>query len=461
MNKVKWVVFGMVALVALAVPSFTGQARESGYIPLRTSRPMDFPAEENLLLQIRNDQDVSKMRDHAWSLFAGLNQPAPIWGTWFTKCDVKLALQACAPRISNSSQRRVLRGLEIPAQALSPFVRSDSPDRIAQFFQAFRQNPQFASVLFNRPAARHILDHQLYSLEELEKINQKRNAANSPETEREIPPFPMNAVVLKTAWQVVYENGDQKIGPLYVWNESVASSLRALGPNSSIDDSNHWGPSIMIDTTAGRRCEDHDYENNVPLACFFYYEIKDSNDLASLPVDLIKFVGSVRPGTAPAFLILVAMHVITKETPDWVWSTFWWDNHASQSPFAENRPTILHGKWRHFLMDTTLSADTPRDPLDQKNKICFNPYLEVRFPNGIVSNCVQCHQMAIYHKLSKSDGYDLGLPWRDGRPANGTKPAPDYFKGALKVDFMWSIANRQDQRLASFLDELQIFLKPQ
>lgn len=232
----------------------------------------------------------------------------------------------------------------------------------------------------------------------------------------------------------------------------VCSPLFRHGQNKSPSD---FDSSVTIDTTPGKNCEDRDYgeTEKVPLSCFYFYDVKDEHDLNSLPIALAKIVGSVPPASTGTYLILVAVHVITKETPDWVWATFWWHNLASEGPYAANRPGSVRGPWRHFLMDTTLSEQTPWDPEDGKNKICFNPYLEAQFNNGVVSNCVQCHKRATFPG-NLSMGLKLGLPGRDGM----LTADPHYFDGSVKTDFMWSIASPRDVRVVNFLKDLQSFL---
>jgi hypothetical protein len=73
-------------------------------------------------------------------------------------------------------------------------------------------------------------------------------------------------------------------------------------------------------------------------------------------------------------------------------------------------------------MDIAYAADTPRDA-DGGPHSCMNPWLEARFPNGLHSNCVACHQRAIV-------GATEYLPVTRG----SEKPA------GMQTDFVWSIA---------------------
>ena len=111
-------------------------------------------------------------------------------------------------------------------------------------------------------------------------------------------------------------------------------------------------------------------------------------------------------------------------------------------------------------MDTTLSEKTPLE-MDQGRKICFNPYLEEIFPNGIISNCVQCHKRAVYSPSEQSakggEGYELGLPPRCSETGAGPLPRcsktdESYFHDVLQTDFIWSIPEAQDLAVRNLMD---------
>jgi hypothetical protein len=464
-------IFCILFLVACGYSTDTcsAQAGRSPYQALRLPSPQKFPTRQELLLQYRDGQDVKKIREHAWDLFAGLTRDSPVWETWFTKCEVHLETQKCPKLIDQSNRHRLFRGFEIPVQFIhelvltpkapgrlvAPGASSDPLPQVFGFAKDFGEHPQFASVLYNREAANHILHNKLYSKSVLDELNNARLSSQAPDAEREIPSFPAGSVVLKTAWQVVYERKGNHTGPLYVWDPEIGKAMQAVGKDQAKDPS-QFGSSVTIDTTPGRRCNDVDYRDLVPLSCFYYYKIKSKQDLKSLPTSLAIFAGSDPPAAENAYFVLVAVHVTTKETPDWVWATFWWSNRATQGPFAFYRPSGLQGEWRHFLMDTTLSEETPHDS-DGGNKICFNPYLEAKFNNGIVSNCIQCHKRAIYP--GKNNGYALGLPWRDGNAANEVPPDPHYYEGSVRTDFLWSITTPQNPDFTKFLNQLQQLLE--
>jgi hypothetical protein len=441
---------------------------------------------EEQLLRARDEQDVAKMREHAWEVFAGLTTERgglPVWQTWYTKCDVHLALEDCPPAATVGVSRLgpITSSLEISPQTilqleqLMEFALKNQADEaqesekateaVQSFLDAQRRHPQLASVFFNRPAANHILENKLYEGQTLDRIHCERTVSRSFKSESEIPPFPRRAVVVKAAWELVRLDAGYLTTPVHVWNPKLQASFQIQ--DNKLGSSEDWLNPVRIDTNPSHKCEDgKDYDGVAPLDCFFAFPI----DKDLITQDLIKLVGefiNVPHTPGKYYLVLMGLHVMTKEAPDWLWATFWWHNHPNHPDYGSDRPprSVLRGNhWRHFLMNTTLSRMTPIDPPPQGGgpKICFNPYLEEDQKNGVVSNCIQCHRHAAYSNEDKTiEGQQLGLTWRDGKtPPRPTPRDPHYFDDVLRSDYVWSIATTRSTNLRNFLtnllDELQL-----
>ncbi len=444
------------------------------YRKLLIPGPFRFPTPESELLKMRDDQDVAAMRNHAWNLFAGLTNAEgpmarrpPRWDTWFTKCDVKLSI-CLPPSPKTSNQERLMRAFAIPAQNVftanlnANLLRSNSASYHTELENALlsflKEDPQFASVLFNQPARDFVLGNGLYSKSVLDQMLSDRLKANAVEGEREIAPFPRDAVVLKTAWELVTAQTDGK-AQLWVWNPEMEKEEQ-FEPGIAIPRAKGWNKSVTIDTTK-RGCRDGDYADDepIPIDCFYSFPINAAVPYWDQLVNEINNMGVPTPGSR-SYMVLMAVHVATKEITDWVWATFWWFNQSSNRDYGWDRPpsSILKGnKWRHFLMDTTLSGNTPLAS-DFGNKICYNRYLEEKQPNGMVSNCIGCHVRAVYsHNANLGRcGYALGHTQRCTETQLGSLPkcldiihtectgVEDYYQSAIKTDFLWSIPGNQD-----------------
>jgi hypothetical protein len=239
-------------------------------------------------------------------------------------------------------------------------------------------------------------------------------------------------------------------GLLVTWKSELWDEIQQADA-----DLDSFGRKLKVNTDATVSCEDRDYkdkEDPVPLACFYYVPLRTQKDVDALPAD-IKLLGS--PGISPGdFLVLVGLHITTKEIPQWTWATFWWDNHSRSDWHSLGRPHRIGTPWNHYLMNVTLNGMTPVEQ-DGGPKICFNPFLETNVTNGVISNCLLCHSKAAFGSVPRATGYDLGVLGRDGKSlASGNPPMPDYFDKMVSTDFLWSLASPRSPQLTSVLAEL-------
>jgi hypothetical protein len=471
------VLLTVASFLVLSGASPQGRFSDPAYEPLRLPHGRAFPASEKALLRMRdnpNRRSAKKLRAHAWDIFAGLtNEEAPIWETWYTKCDVHLEVNGCPtnPSARISVRQRQFRNFEIPIQSLRQFeglsatpaasnpqtpsvTSKTSPLEVALliFLTNLREYPQFASVLFNREAAKNIVDNCLYP-----RANHARPSASgacpSPLTApAKVAPFDRTSVVLKTSWELIHPTpGTNLAGPLTTWNPDLWNQVHP----ENTDPTPFAKNTLMINTMPGLSCENRDYPDgeSVPLSCFFYYKLTEE-DIKAFPVTLVDI--DDKAFQCGDLVVLVAVHVATKEIGDWVWATFWWDNHSVSDRYGSGRPLDIKPNWSHFLMDTTLSGTTPV-ACDGGPKICFNPYLETRIvPNGVISNCLECHRNAAYGSQDAGvDVYGLGILSRNGKTlANGQAAISGYFNHRVSTDFLWSLAEGEDPALQRVLNKL-------
>lgn len=149
-------------------------------------------------------------------------------------------------------------------------------------------------------------------------------------------------------------------------------------------------------------------------------------------VALITLGRNIREGDS---LTLIGVSLASKEIANWVWATYWWHDFADQGPYAADRPAALTGEWRSFLMQTAFDSTMPVSAQGAPH-VCFNPWLEGRFPDGghgagVVSNCMACHSRASFPAIKF-------LPVTRGEPDLAGDPA--YRQGRLRTGFLWSIA---------------------
>jgi hypothetical protein len=411
-----------------------------------------WPTPPESLIAFRNTQKVPELRRHAWQLLAGLTarsivadpKSLPIWETWYTKDETFVSPPAC---ITGVLRGPIHRKLEMPLEIVAAiqseaYLNDEDASKSALDYFSQVDKSIHSNVLYNAAACEHI---DRFGLTNLAGLQMQFKQLNAPAAEWSIPPFPSDSVIVKAFWKGVFHNKDNT---LKVWDPPDPNR-----PNC------HEGCSRTVKlrvAAAGEPCKPN--KDFIPTSCFYNVPVTRDNlgeMLAAWPVN---------PGDV---MILVAFHVITKEVPDWTWSTFWWHDKPDVGTFAEGRLDEIQGSWRNYLMDTTLSMETPwestatqgrargdiRDACGQnwempsRDKICFNPYLEHAVggaTNAALSNCMNCH---IRSTFVIPAGQDMrGIAWRGYLSSDAPCLA-----GRLRLDYLWSLPHETHQSLQEFM----------
>jgi hypothetical protein len=301
--------------------------------------------------------------------------------------------------------------------------------------------PVISYSLYNRAAYAHIREHHLYETRELERLRVSGAADRAVPTSRSVPQFPRDAIVMKTVWWPVAQSGAT---PLPVW-DAEANPPRAEG-NGYLT----WRRVVLVSTTGGSAVTQpstawfggHAYARpqTVPLEGFYWLRV-DERLAAVLRADTnaskAVAIALGRPIHGGDYLVLVGVSLASRAINDWVWAAFWWHDRWTHGVFAADRPASVTGVWSHFLMDSALDSNLPRSP-DGTPHVCFNPWLEARFPDlgsggGTESNCMTCHRRAAYPASNF-------LPVTRGKP--DTRRDPAFAPGTLRTSFLWSLARR-------------------
>jgi hypothetical protein len=299
--------------------------------------------------------------------------------------------------------------------------------------------PVLTYALYNEAAYAHIRSHRLDLKTELDALRSSGPTDDTVAGNRSIPPFPAGAVVLKTVWWPIAGNS---VTPLPVWDADDDAKRRGgadylgwrrvVGVDAS--GSTRYAPHADVDF-AGRTFRD---APRVGLAAFHSVAVgartaeSVMRDRDARKTALVVLGREIRAGD---HLVLVGANLAIRAVDDWVWATFWWHDRPEEGPFAEGRPRELNREWRNYLMDAAFDSSLPAAP-DGGPHVCFNPWLEGRFPDGghgpgTVSNCVTCHRRASYPPVDF-------LPVTRGEPDLAGDPA--YAPGRLRTGSLWSIA---------------------
>jgi hypothetical protein len=292
--------------------------------------------------------------------------------------------------------------------------------------------------LYNDAAYQHIVRNRLNETAQLNGLRKTGILDNSVAGDRDVPPFPANAMVLKTAWWPVAKSG---LTALPVWDPQRNAANRRGNPYSSwqrvvaVDPSNHApeGATVAMEF-AGSSFSD---ARRIGMNAFYHVAV-DARMAQAMMRDpetrKAVLIALGRPLQAGDYLVLVAANMAAREVPDWIWAAFWWHDQPKQGPFAAGRPSALAPVWSNYLMQAAFDAEKP--VVDGRPHIAFNPWLEGRFPDaghggGTTSNCMACHQRASYPPVAF-------LPVTRGAPNLRNDPA--LAPGRLRTSFLWSLA---------------------
>lgn len=163
------------------------------------------------------------------------------------------------------------------------------------------------------------------------------------------------------------------------------------------------------------------------------------------------------------YLVLIAMHIMTKEQPDWTFQSLWYSPDADKPDkcrYCSSRPTNLSDKtFQHYLHYHHLW----HDPRERAPKLlrstqhptecgylacCVQPYIELAASHLITTNCMNCHHRAAWPPFTSQTKSDEG---RASTYLQETPPNPNalevfpetapIFNGLLTVDSMWAVSD--------------------
>lgn len=360
--------------------------------------------------------DISTQRAEAWSLVAelGLFRGANGFSDRWHRPD-----EVFAPhKVDSTSAAR--------SEAHGPMIQSGEPEIIILTF-------------YNDRAYRHIRSKDLHRTAELDRLLQAGvpGALDRPR----IPSFPADSMIVLTAWWPVARD---RLTPLPVWDAEL-NPARVTG-NSYID----WRRVVAVDAgNAGSRTRSATVEfvgrkftDARTVSVDRFQQILVDEQLAKRLSDdqqtrKATLIALGRPLEQGDHLVMVAMHIAAKGLETWRWSTLWWHDQPERGVFAQHRPSMQPTAWGNYLLDVATDAVRPTASNGGPH-ICFNPWLEARFPDGgngggVVSNCIACHDRASYPPVSF-------LPVTRGLPNRSEDPA--YSSERLQTDFVWSLARQ-------------------
>lgn len=441
----------------------------------------DWPADPALIEAEIKAGNTAKLREHSWWLWAGINSlqhdNRPVWWHWPTSTPAypnqpqpgtinpptpdQTDVPAHGLRASNAAHTPI--NLNGPIYA-PPTITDGACTSTPLPTKGLPDGPRFqsngdimiAGVVYNGPAFDWINSAQLANANVLSDAWEKG--------QKDISEFPTRSIVLKsmywpvrgddfTALPVWHNNFPLDYGSYAgyeTWNPVVIIDPRNKDPKKGLTGVTPYlfhilnaDGSVMPTKTATGQI--------YPVEAFYHQQI-DATLLGSMdPRDVAILNASAcwlynRPFQAGDYLVQVAMHLISKEIPQWTLQSAWWSDDPDAGPFAANRPDIpkdqAPGPWRHYLL--TVEYGVPTDP--GLLPASFNPYIELAAGHPVATNCRNCHIRAAW---PRGGFYTPELPITNSYLANGGPgaladiPLTDpVFNGLMRTDFQWAVPDR-------------------
>lgn len=416
-----------------------------------------FPTPAATIQQWIAESNNTKMREHAWDLWMGMNSNSgekyngrnlPIWETWFGSDDVFPDI-VVIPNDTN-----VLDYLTAHRHALHEFVQphqlthmkrgltllqvlGPQQDRLLAFNKF---NPQAAAFIMTPKSGPGGQTYYYNSGESLMDLNNAWPSGTSGQ-DRGINDFPIDAIETKPAFGIVSATG-LTVMPLW------------LGPSNSTNPEfptlDTWTTCVLIDPkgksegvrpatkseiaranpTQGLSCQHYLYGS---LSLFYSFKL-DATEAA--------LFSKARGGGVSTndYAVLLGMHVNTHETPFWTWQTYYWQPGADTPngfPGSKaNQPKELKSPWKNYASCVNYAQTTT--PTGDKMDVCFSPYFETTkgIPSGLSSNCMSCHGTA---RVVVND--DISYPNDYLAPIQFYTDPLYYNSSTTHTEFSWALAD--------------------
>ena len=411
-----------------------------------------FPEDSTKIYTWLKNQDTTSIAKHAWGIWAGLTTKTGqmyrgdslyTFETWFGV--EKLAeMSALGSRQGGCAQVKHGR---TPLQIPNQFVHAQLLAGNAVIDTTFNI---FETVSYNPGAACFATQNLIFNQSELDKYKPANGKIGR------IPPFPVNAITTKPTYYAGEpdENGLIRV-PTWPGTPSPAKKFKYdVWKTYVYADINNSQPANkkLVPVTTDNPTEEQIKAATCNVNDFLNYKLDKA---AAIYLNQHQDKGS-RNFKAGDIVLLVGMHVATKEISNWTWQTYFWSYNPddpflpSSKFYADLRPDEIKGAPANYSLSASYAMVWPNQPINGGTNqgvepiIAFNPYLEAGFgPDtfngmgtnqlnsdfkfGVQTNCMTCHALAV-------------IP--DGHYSTDQYISMDdmqLFSDKVQLDFAWSI----------------------
>lgn len=437
-------------------------------IPTEFPANINFPVASDTILGWLSNYDTASITAHAWEIWKGLTSNSGemygtdsllIFETWLGPRELAAFCAIDTFKKDMLQHKKFRTPLSVPHQfAHAGLFRNETVDTQKGF-------NIYESVAYNPAASVYAVENKIFNASVLKKYY--GNEGNTT-----IPAFPNSGITTKPTYYAGKADSNGLIHvPVWPGTPPVAGNLPvdSFGAYVLADINNRQKAGkvpVPINTDSATKAQIDAATVNVND--FIHYTI-DAAMAAYLNEVDIDPIGS-GDFNAGDLVLLVAMHVGTKEISNWTWQTFFWTPDPAQplfpsSAFAANlMPKDLNGAASHYAVATAYAMVWPNQPVNGGTNvgatpiIAFNPYLEAGLgdlfsyiPNklnskyrwGVQTNCMSCHAMATITFPYNPDSATATLPYTADQYISMDD---SIFNKYLKLDFAWSIQSNVNQK---------------
>ncbi len=426
-----------------------------------------FPTDSNTINSWINDPkfptryDSASIYKHAWGIWAGLTAPTDqndgsggkmlVYETWMGLNEVRdyiLNNEGCS---TGEGKRRGRAMLTRPRQFEHAGILASSINKTPKLkTDTAEANGLWVTVSYSPDQACHAINNKLFKQSVI-------NSYYNPDKIGNIPSFPNTSISIKPTYLEFPANARILQMPVWLNPPNPPDSLNVFQPNQfplcvyvDVENKQAVGKKL-IPVTTGCKNKDSITKATCNLNDFINFTIDSTMAAFMNQQDGIQGIQATKGNR----VLLVAMHVTTKETSNWTWQSYYW-TPTPETPGAPSStlaatliPPHVKGAARHYAVNAAYVMTTPNNSSakDAGSMFGYNPYLEGGFgpttfnlPNvnnpqfkfGMQTNCMSCHALAT---PPSGDTSTTGYNTDQFVNLNDSK----FFKGQVKLDFAWSI----------------------
>lgn len=423
--------------------------------------------------------DIPYVRQHAWSLWAGIMQQGdsidwPVWYTWPT---TQLACKMPNPdgkmlgvsennnsksliqiNKANTVGGTIMDTLHLPVYNIPDSVAKKYPSAVhnnninpGKHF-LFNQDIMIPTESISLDGYNWVRQNRLYNPDVLNSLNSSYRAGKG----QHVLGTPPTQIITKHMFWPVPATG---ISAIPVWNDDYDSSytsyagyetwksLIALDPGNQAKS-----PIVKVSYLHGVLKPDGKtpYDSITKMAVvhklseFYSHKITqadwdsfDDNDKAILNAS--SYWAYNKPIGVGDYLVTIAMHINTKEVPTWALQSVFWSDTPDLGKFAANRPALpdAKGPWAHYKLVDGYGITSPNST---SLPVGMNPYIELVI-HPVATNCNNCHIRAGWPEGKIGDSASYQNPACLSLLQKFSTSSTPCLQKILLTDFQWYLSD--------------------